>query len=164
MDMDMRQILILTLLVVPVWPSDSMPRCYEDHELNKAAERKLRSHYPQPIDPLPADTPDSCPVDLYRHAQPTHVKDRSLSPWRYVVVKKEDHFPSTYTEAKCLCSGCILIQDYSGPVESPDFNSVEVKQSRVFLKKELCSDGKKYSLKPVSVEVVVGCTCARPRY
>lgn len=78
------------------------------------------------------------------------------------------HFPSTYTEAQCLCSGCILIKDPDSdpdktplPVESYDYNSVPIKQSKVFLKRELCSDGKKYYLKPVTLDVAVGCTCAR---
>ena len=73
----------------------------------------------------------------------------------------KDHFPSTYAEAQCLCSGCILIQGKNPPSESLDYNSVPVLQSRVFLRRELCSDGKKYHLKPVTVEVAVGCTCAR---
>lgn len=71
----------------------------------------------------------------------------------------KDHFPSTYFEAKCLCTGCILIQGKNPPQESHDYNSRALTQSRVFLKKEPCSDGGKYYLKPVSVEVAVGCTC-----
>lgn len=79
----------------------------------------------------------------------------------------KDHFPSTYSEAQCLCSGCILIQDSLDeenamiPAVNYDYNSVPIKQNRVFLKRELCSDGKKYHLKPVTVEVAVGCVCAR---
>ncbi|KAF3854265.1 hypothetical protein F7725_022320, partial [Dissostichus mawsoni] len=34
----------------------------------------------------------------------------------------EDHFPSTYTRAQCLCTGCVLIQN-SMLVESHDYNS-----------------------------------------
>lgn len=80
----------------------------------------------------------------------------------------ENHFPSTYSEAQCLCLGCILIQDSPEqgkgrvPVENFSYNSVPIMQSRVFLKRELCSDGKKYHLTPVSREVAVGCTCVRP--
>lgn len=82
------------------------------------------------------------------------------------LVRMKDHYPSTYAEAQCLCSGCIFIQDNKGwekrPLqESNDYNSVPIKQSRVFLKRELCSDGKKYQLKPVTLEVAVACTCAR---
>ncbi|XP_037622040.1 interleukin-17C [Sebastes umbrosus] len=162
--MDMKQILIFGLIVSPVW-SFGMPRCYEEQELNLAAERKLRSHYPQPPEPAHAAEPDSaasCPVELFQQP-PQHIYDRSLSPWRYVLVTKEDHFPSTYAEAQCQCSGCVLIQDNKRPVESFDYNSVPIKQSRVFLKRELCEDGKTYYLKPVSVKVAVGCTCARAK-
>ncbi|XP_044048283.1 LOW QUALITY PROTEIN: interleukin-17C [Siniperca chuatsi] len=170
--MDMKQILIFGLFLVPALTC-KMNRCYDDHELSEAAERKLRSHYPQPPEPSAAAAPDapvSCPVALYQQQPPQHISDRSLSPWRYVLVTKKDHFPSTYVEVQCLCSGCILIQkshDYNSfqdmrlPVESHDYNSVPIKQSRVFLKRELCSDGKKYHLKPVTVEVAVGCTCVR---
>ncbi|XP_070686926.1 LOW QUALITY PROTEIN: interleukin-17C [Pempheris klunzingeri] len=163
--MDVKQILIFSLFFVPVWS-----RCYDAQELGEAAGRKLRSHYPQPPQPPSAAAPDSaavCPVELYlQQPPPPHVSGRSLSPWRYVLRTKQDHFPSTYAEAQCLCSGCILIQDSSVqhkklPVESHNYNSVPIKQSRVFLKRELCSDGKKYQLKPVTVEVTVGCTCAR---
>ncbi|AWP09010.1 putative interleukin-17C [Scophthalmus maximus] len=75
----------------------------------------------------------------------------------------KDHFPSTYAEAQCLCSGCILVQGNNPPTESHDYVSVPIRQSRVFLRRELCSDGEQYHLKPVTVDVVVGCTCARYR-
>ncbi|XP_039665225.1 interleukin-17C-like isoform X1 [Perca fluviatilis] len=153
------QILIFGLLLVPVWT-----KCYEDdRELQKAAE-KLMNRYPQPAEP-PAtaapDSPASCPVEHFPQQSPQHLHDRSLSPWRYVLVTKKDHFPSTYAEAQCLCSGCVLIQNKSPPMESHDYNSHPVTQSRVFLKKEPCDSGKKYHLKPVTVKVAVGCTCVR---
>lgn len=76
------------------------------------------------------------------------------------LVEKKDHFPSTYAEAQCLCTGCILIQGKNPPQESHDYNSRAIMQSRVFLKKERCScSDDKYCLKPVSIEVAVGCTC-----
>nr|ALV83413.1 interleukin 17C [Miichthys miiuy] len=169
--MDLKQILIFGLLIASVW-TDKMYRCYGEHELDDVAERKLRTHYRllQPADTLPSqasDTPAVCPVELFQQATPDHISGRSVSPWRYILKTLKDHFPSTYTEAQCLCSGCILIQDNSVPdkrplpVESYDYNSVPIKQSKVFLKRELCSDGKKYSLKPVTLNVAVGCTCAR---
>ncbi|XP_041795685.1 interleukin-17C [Chelmon rostratus] len=166
--MDVKQILIFGFLLVPVITCMGS-RCYDDHELSVAADRKLRTHYPQPPDPSPAaapDSPASCPVALYQQQVPQHISGRSLSPWRYVLVRLKDHYPSTYAEAQCLCSGCIFIQDNKGwekrPLqESNDYNSVPIKQSRVFLKRELCSDGKKYQLKPVTLEVAVACTCAR---
>lgn len=80
------QIFIFGLLVVPVWTCKPN-RCYDEVELNAAVERKLRSHYPQPLDPSPAvapDSPASCPVELYQREAPRHLSGRSLSPWRYV--------------------------------------------------------------------------------
>nr|XP_040019675.1 interleukin-17C-like [Gasterosteus aculeatus aculeatus] len=143
-----------------------MNRCYNVSELHQAAERKLRSHYPQPHEfPTAAlsNSLASCPVSLFPQQPPQHVRDRSLSPWRYVRVTKEDHFPSSYSEAQCLCSGCVLIQNNKNPVESHDYNSHPVTQSRVFLKRELCDDGRRYYLKPVTVKVAVGCTCTRAK-
>ncbi|GAA6224614.1 interleukin-17F-like, partial [Lates japonicus] len=165
--MDMKQVLIFGLFLVPVWTCNMtrMHRCYDEHELSEAAERKLRTHYPQPPESSPAaaeDSPVSCPVAFYGQQKPQALRDRSLSPWRYILRTKPDHFPSTYTEAQCLCAGCILIQDKKPPVESHDYNSVPIEQSRVFLKRELCCDGKKYHLKPVTVKVAVGCACAVP--
>ncbi|XP_034389983.1 interleukin-17C [Cyclopterus lumpus] len=160
--MDMKQILIVGLCLVPVWAC-KMNRCYDDSELVEAAQKKLRSHYPQPLElatPQP-DSEASCPVALFPQQAPEHIRDRSLSPWRYVLVTKKDHFPSSYVEAQCLCSGCILIQGNRPPVESHNYNSYPVIQSRVFLKKELCGDKKTYYLKPVAVKVAVGCTCTR---
>ncbi|TMS05301.1 interleukin-17C [Larimichthys crocea] len=168
--MDLKQILIFGLLTASVW-TEKMYRCYDEHELDDAAERKLRTHYPQAADTLPAqasDTPAGCPVALFQQATPNQLSHRSVSPWRYILKTLNGHFPSTYTEAQCLCSGCILIKDPDSdpdktplPVESYDYNSVPIKQSKVFLKRELCSDGKKYYLKPVTLDVAVGCTCAR---
>ncbi|XP_069575533.1 interleukin-17C [Brachyistius frenatus] len=159
--MDMKQILFFALLLVPAWTC-KMFRCYNDTELTGAAERKLRSHYPQPAEPSPTAARHvtlSCPVAQLSSAS-TAVRDRSLSPWTYVQQPVPDHFPSSYTKAVCLCAGCIQIGE-DGVVESHDYNSAEVVQDRVFLKRELCSDGGSYSLRPVSIKVVVGCTCVR---
>ncbi|KAA8590604.1 hypothetical protein FQN60_014538 [Etheostoma spectabile] len=137
-------------------------KCYDDHELQAAAWRKLNSHYPKLVEPRVAAAPDSpvsCPVEYF----PQHFHERSLSPWRYELVPKKDHFPSTYAEARCLCLGCILIQNKSQPMESHDYNSSPVIQKKVFLKKEPCRDGKKYYLKRVTVDVAVGCTCLRAK-
>lgn len=76
------------------------------------------------------------------------------------LVTMEDHYPSTYVEAQCLCSGCIMFQNQK-LIESHDYNSVPVMQSKLFLKREVCNDKKKYRLTPVSIDVAVGCTCAR---
>ncbi|KAI3371756.1 hypothetical protein L3Q82_024313 [Scortum barcoo] len=168
------QILILGLFLVPGWTL-RVKACYEEHQLHRAASRKLSRHYPQPPEPLSEDpdSPARCPVELYQQKPGRDVSRRSVSPWRYVLVQKEDHFPSSYAEAQCLCSGCILIEKRhdsdsskvkSIPVESYSYNSRPITQKRVFLKKELCNneDGKKtYRLQPVIVEVAVGCTCVR---
>ncbi|KAK2841752.1 hypothetical protein Q5P01_011952 [Channa striata] len=161
--MDIKQLLIFGLLLVPVWTC-KINQCCDKDKVSKMAKKKLKTHYQHPPEPPATAAPDSpvvCPVELYQQPLKS-LHDRSLSPWRYVSVTREDHFPSTYAEAQCLCSGCILIRDTNhGAVESHDYNSVPIKQSRVFLKRELCDDGENYYLKPVSVEVAVGCTCAR---
>ncbi|CAB1460290.1 unnamed protein product [Pleuronectes platessa] len=163
--MDLTQLLLgLTLLLSSVWRC-STSRCLNDTELVKAAEKRLVTHYSHLLDVGPeaavaADSPASCPVQLYNQ-RPVELSDRSVSPWRYVRKPMTDHFPSMYSEAQCLCSGCILIQGQNPPKESLDYNSVPVLQSRVFLKRELCSGGGEYRLKPVTVDVAVGCTCAR---
>lgn len=89
-----------------------------------------------------------------------------FSPFRHVT--NQDYFPSTFVQAQCLCTGCILVQDRNqGPpevVHSQDYNSVPIEQYRLFLKRELCdnvSGKRQYRLTPVYVKVLVGCTCAR---
>lgn len=79
------QILLFGLLFVHIWRC-KMSRCYDEHELREVADRKLRSHYPQPLDPSPAAyLGSSCPVKLYQQQQlPKHLSGRSLSPWRYM--------------------------------------------------------------------------------
>ncbi|XP_061629230.1 interleukin-17C [Phyllopteryx taeniolatus] len=163
MDAMAQTLAVLLLLMGPVRTSN-LSRCYEEWELSKVAGRKLASHYPQPPEPrgvVAHDSPSACPLDLYMHHW--NLEDRSLSPWRYVWRTMKDHYPSTYVEAQCLCSGCIMIKNKGTPELSHDYNSVPVNQTRVFLKRERCSDGHKYYLKPISAVVMVGCTCARPR-
>lgn len=50
-------------------------------------------------------------------------------------------------------------------METHDYNSVPIEQTRMFLRRELCTDeraaNKTYRLTPVYKKVVVGCTCAR---
>ncbi|KAK1888134.1 Interleukin-17C [Dissostichus eleginoides] len=149
------QILLFGLLfglLAPGWSLRSN-RCLPEQDLEEAAERELRSFQgpPQNFQGLPQNQPPgssySCPVEMFTQQPPTHLKDRSLSPWGYVRETMENHFPSTYTRAQCLCTGCVLIQN-SMLVESHDYNSAHVVQSMVFLKKELCRDKEKYRLKP----------------
>uniref|UniRef100_A0AAQ5X2I6 Interleukin 17c n=2 Tax=Amphiprion ocellaris TaxID=80972 RepID=A0AAQ5X2I6_AMPOC len=159
---DMKQILVLALFLGPVC-SCKMSRCYNDTELTRAAEQKLRSHYPQPAEHLATaarGAKPSCPLELYRQPASRELNVRSVSPWTYVTRTLEDHFPSSYSEAQCLCAGCLLVQRDGSVLESSDYNSRSVKQSRVFLKREPCDKGG-YSLKPVTVEVSVGCTCVK---
>ncbi|XP_077566936.1 interleukin-17C [Stigmatopora nigra] len=160
----MAQMLTLVALVLSFTRTTNANRCYEESELSKAADRKLASHYLQPIEPrvvVPHDAPYECPLDLYLHLWA--LEDRSLSPWRYVRKSMKDHYPNTYVEAQCLCSGCIMVKNKGPPELNNDYNSVTVNQTRVFLKREPCSDKGMYYLKPVSVTVSVACTCATPR-
>ncbi|XP_074534423.1 interleukin-17C [Halichoeres trimaculatus] len=164
--MDFKQVLIFGLfLLVPVFTY----QCFEERELKTAAERRLRNHFQQALDPAFKEVAASCPLELYRKHQPQGKNERSLSPWRYVNRTRPDYFPSSYAEAECLCSGCILIENKEngdqGLVLSADYNSSPVTQTRMFLKRELCTgeDGPKYHLKPEYLEVTVGCTCVRPR-
>ncbi|XP_034031531.1 interleukin-17C [Thalassophryne amazonica] len=158
--MDLTQILLCALVLAPVLTS-KLP-CHDEHELEERAERKLKTHYPQPPQPAHLTAPEkplTCPLDQYHH---TELRGRSLSPWTYVLRTMKDHFPPTVAEAQCLCRGCIITSDSNELVESHDYNSALIRQSRVFLKRELCEDGKKYRLVPVTEQVGVGCTCARP--
>ncbi|XP_077452147.1 interleukin-17C isoform X1 [Stigmatopora argus] len=180
----MAQILTLVALLLGFMQTTNADRCYEESELSKAANRKLASHYLQPNEPrvvVPHDAPYECPLDLYLHLW--DLEDRSLSPWRYVSADEwferrphsgrpglkssrksmKDHYPDTYVEAQCLCSGCIIVKNKGPPELNNDYNSVTVNQTRVFLKREPCSDKGMYYLKPVSVTVSVACTCATPR-
>lgn len=81
------QLLTIVLLLVSACTCAST-RCYDEHELSEAANRKLRSHYPQPAEPAAAaaaSSPRTCPVELYQQKElPPHLSGRSLSPWRYV--------------------------------------------------------------------------------
>ncbi|XP_072290522.1 interleukin-17C [Eucyclogobius newberryi] len=139
--------------------------CYDEENLENAARKKLQSHYHQPAFPTQASSaPSSCPLDLYEKDKT--LKGRSISPWAYVQKQMPGHFPSTYYEAKCLCSGCILLDDEDEPYESSSYSSAPVIQSRLFLKRELCEghrgNGTRYSLKPVNKDVTVACTCVQP--
>ncbi|XP_040894565.1 interleukin-17C [Toxotes jaculatrix] len=159
--MDMKQVIVFALLLVPV----CMNRCFDEEELAATAHRRLGIQ--STSTPLPpsaaADSPASCPVALYANRALQNISDRALSPWRYVTKTKKDYFPSTYSEAECLCTGCILIQGNNIPELSHDYNSFLIKQNKFFLKRELCGDKQKYQLKPVYLPVAVGCTCVRPK-
>ncbi|XP_029009792.1 interleukin-17C [Betta splendens] len=163
--MEPKQILLLLLSLVPLCTS----KCFNEDELEEVANKKLGTLHKQPAEPRVPNISAGCPVGLYRRLPSVSLEDRSLSPWRYVHVTKEDQFPSTYVEAQCLCYGCIQIRDrhHSSPtvVETHDYNSVPIQQTRMFLRREPCLDEQgtrtKYRLTPVYEKVVVGCTCAR---
>ncbi|KAM7396153.1 hypothetical protein PAMP_019216 [Pampus punctatissimus] len=148
--------------MVPVWTC-KINRCLTEDKVESIAERWLKRYNLPPAVGSSAATLDStvsCPLALYEHMKPYEaLNNRSLSPWRYVRVHKKDHYPETYVEAQCLCSGCIIFEN-DIPVENDTYNSVPVIQSKTFLKKKLCPNKKTYSLEPVSVNVAVGCTCA----
>lgn len=80
------QVLIFVLFIVPMW-SSKMFRCYNDQELQAAADRKLRTHYLRPTE-APRTTARSssysCPLELYKTPLSDEQRDRSLSPWRFV--------------------------------------------------------------------------------
>jgi len=63
-------------------------RCCDEKMLLKTAKKKLGSRYPQPPEPIPvpdASAPATCPLELYQSMLLLpEVKDRSLSPWRYM--------------------------------------------------------------------------------
>uniref|UniRef100_A0A8C1MZY0 Uncharacterized protein n=1 Tax=Cyprinus carpio TaxID=7962 RepID=A0A8C1MZY0_CYPCA len=84
-----------------------------------------------------------------------YMNNVSLSPCIFRTVEDTEMYPSKYEEAECLCDGCII-----NGVENRTYNSVPVKQTRLFLKKVPCpSDPKKYSLEYKLVSVTVACTC-----
>ncbi|KAM7413872.1 hypothetical protein PAMA_018934 [Pampus argenteus] len=148
--------------MVPAWTC-KINRCLTEDKVESEAARLLKRYNLQPTVTSSVPTPDSaasCPLELYQHMKPNEaLNNRSLSPWRYVRVNKKDHYPESYVEARCLCTGCIIFQG-NKLVESDNYNSVPVLQSKTFFKKKLCPNKKTYSLKAVSVDVAVGCTCA----
>ncbi|MEQ2184964.1 hypothetical protein GOODEAATRI_013315 [Goodea atripinnis] len=75
-------------------------------------------------------------------------------------VSKPDYYPSSYTEAKCLCSGCILVHQNGSVTENFDYNTKPLMHKSVFLKRVKCKEGK-YRLVPERLEVSVGCICVR---
>ncbi|KAF7225003.1 interleukin-17C [Nothobranchius furzeri] len=160
--MDLKQILVLALCVVSVWTCRH--RCCNQTELLRRMQKQLPFN-PEPLSELSGIR--SCPVDLYQGlSNSKDIKDRSLSPWRYVQETNEDLFPSTYMKAECLCSGCITIKKNSDESmeENFDFNSVPVLQAQMFLKRERgnCEDGT-YQLRAFKMDIPVGCTCVRPK-
>ncbi|XP_020496414.3 interleukin-17C [Labrus bergylta] len=162
--MDVKKILLFGLLIVPVFTS----QCFNESQLEEVAGRRLRRHHKQPLNPSTTKSPTepACPVELYRNYPPRALNERSLSPWRQVIRTNDAYFPSTYYEAECLCSGCILIENSPDAekrlIMSDAYNSVPIKARTMFLKKELCKDKQTYSLTTVYEDVAVGCHCARP--
>lgn len=80
------QVLTLVILLM-AGRTCASARCFREHELGEAAKRQLQSRYPQPEEPpssAAADSPYTCPVELYQQQLSPHPRERSLSPWRYV--------------------------------------------------------------------------------
>ncbi|XP_005795944.1 interleukin-17C-like [Xiphophorus maculatus] len=154
--MKLAQIFILALCAASV----TMHRCYNEAEVEKAALKKLKK-FPRPPDmtPSPNFSP-GCPLELFKKPALEHLEDRSLSPWKYKIVRNTEFYPQTYTEAVCLCKGCIMSRN--GTVKDiQDYNSAPVIGSWVFMKREKCKKGG-YKLKPERRDVIMGCTCVRP--
>ncbi|CAK6966366.1 interleukin-17C [Scomber scombrus] len=148
--MDVKQIIYIWLFFVPVW---ACKMCYNEDQLREVAERKLSRHYLQHPTVSRVTAPPGCPLEQFKKDPLVPHNDRSLSPWRYVLQTDMDYYPSTYAEADCLCSGCIVFKKEK-PFETYDYNSVPVVQSKLFLKKESCGNNT-YHLKPVSRNVKV---------
>ncbi|MEQ2220259.1 hypothetical protein ILYODFUR_003553 [Ilyodon furcidens] len=154
--MELKQILILALCL-----GACRARCHNETNLDEEAQKLLLKHYPWPASPTtPPDTSTSCPLSLYQKLPSLAVNDRSVSPWKYVTVSKPDYYPRSYTEAKCLCSGCILVHQNGSVTENFDYNTKPLMHKSVFLKRVKCKEGK-YRLVPERLEVSVGCICVR---
>ncbi|XP_038126157.1 interleukin-17C [Cyprinodon tularosa] len=157
--MEIKQILILLLCAAA-----ARSRCHNGTNLEAIALKRLQRHYPQPLTITASeDSSSSCPVELYQKLPSVEVKDRSLSPWKWRTVTRPDYFPHTYTEAVCLCNGCILMEN--GTVQhSYNYNSIPLLHTFMFLKRDRhnCEEGK-YRLVEEMVQVSVGCTCVRAK-
>ncbi|XP_054898973.1 interleukin-17C [Poeciliopsis prolifica] len=160
--MELAQIFILALSVVSV----RMDYCYDGADLDKKALKMMKKflHSPNPTPPpdsIPTRNSSSeCPLDLFRLGASGSKENRSLSPWTYIIVEDPDYYPQAYTQAVCLCKGCIMSRN-GEVIDNEDYNSVNVTASRVFIKRIKCQEGG-YRLKPETREVNVGCTCVRP--
>ncbi|KAM9375492.1 interleukin-17C [Pholidichthys leucotaenia] len=156
-----QQVLLLLLFLGPV--RCSRP-CYNETELEAEAQRRLsRRHVFPALPATPAGAPRdlSCPVGRFSW-KGSDDKDRSLSPWTFETVENPDHFPSSYSEAKCLCNGCIMLSKDNTVVEMHNYNSKPIFQKKMFLAKKHCSGENNYTLETIFVDVAVGCTCVRP--
>uniref|UniRef100_A0A3B5M3I7 Uncharacterized protein n=1 Tax=Xiphophorus couchianus TaxID=32473 RepID=A0A3B5M3I7_9TELE len=76
------------------------------------------------------------------------------------IVSNTEFYPQTYTQAVCLCKGCIMSRNGT-VIDNQDYNSAQVIGSWVFMKREKCKKGG-YKLKPERRDVTMGCTCVRP--
>ncbi|KAJ3596515.1 hypothetical protein NHX12_002922 [Muraenolepis orangiensis] len=141
--------------------------CWHEHQLEVKAQKKLKNLWDdQDPEPLPSslDIPAKhCPVPSGGIGK--QVKDRSISPWRYVYKQDPHRFPHKIAVAECQCEGCITIKrgENNAPTHDMTYNSVAITQSRLVLRKELCEDRMKYRLVWHSEPVAVGCTCVRPK-
>ncbi|KAM4553413.1 interleukin-17C [Fundulus diaphanus] len=159
--MVLRKIVILALCLLVVRTCTA--RCRNSTDLEETMRRIFQRQGSWPPDTQSsADSSVSCPLDLYQKLPSMADKDRSLSPWKWVTVTRPDYFPHTYTEAKCLCSGCILVLKNGTVIESPDYNSKPLVHAFLFLKRvrDNCKEGM-YRLVREKMEVSVGCTCVR---
>uniref|UniRef100_A0A3B4A9T3 Interleukin 17c n=1 Tax=Periophthalmus magnuspinnatus TaxID=409849 RepID=A0A3B4A9T3_9GOBI len=98
--------------------------------------------------------------------QPQHLYTRALSPWTYRLNRDERRFPRDISEARCLCSGCILHRAHEDrPHEEHGYNSVPVYTHMLVLSKTPCAgQPNKYRLTKRMLRVPVACTCVVPKY
>ncbi|KAF6722084.1 Interleukin-17C [Oryzias melastigma] len=157
------------ILIIVLWLAAlcACKKCVRKEKLDEEATRTMaRRGIGWHSISTPSSNTTGCPVDLYQNWVSTDDGKRSISPWKYREVTKEGFFPSTYMEAECLCTGCILVKGNTVK-ESMDYNSKHLVVSRLFLKRVLCKNKRNgtaemYKLEIAQVDVAVGCFCARP--
>ncbi|XP_041350181.1 uncharacterized protein LOC121369283 [Gigantopelta aegis] len=78
---------------------------------------------------------------------------RSLCPWSYEVQSMPDYYPGHMVQAKCKCQRCV---ENNVNVCEPVKTNI-----RVLKKSDACIDG--FNIyKETTIEVAVGCACAKP--
>ncbi|XP_008410891.1 interleukin-17C [Poecilia reticulata] len=155
--MELAQIFILALCVVSV----TMRRCYNKTELEEKALKMLKNFQPPPnVTPSP-NSSSGCPVESFKSLASGFQNDRSISPWKYETVEVPEFYPQTYTQAVCLCQGCIMVNSSGSVIEDYSYNSAKLNISWMFVKREKCQKGG-YKLNLVRQDVTVGCTCVKP--
>nr|BAI82582.2 interleukin-17C-2 [Takifugu rubripes] len=136
-------------------------QCVSEDEANQRLER---FHKNRPT-PTFTDHQTTCEKvrQLFEDVAPQlkgeHMRQRSVSPWRYRIDHNINRSPADIAMAECLCKGCILEQK-----ETHDYNSVSVTTHIKVLYKNPCPDDPgKYLMKHEYFKVSVGCICVEPK-